>query len=1025
MKKSVLFLSFFFCLGFSLLAQNTIDNSFFTHVTYSGAFGNQDWTAGWANFDPQNTVYPGTTITVAAGDITTNTTWSPSASPLNGAASFSDAYLSSSFFEPVSYTGAFGPIDWTAGWANFNPQSTSYPLPTVTIAAGHITTNTTWTSNNTYLLNGFVYVDSLVTLTIQAGTIIRGDKNNQGALIVKRGGKLIANGTASAPIVFTSNQAAGSRDYGDWGGVVICGAANTNVAGDNVLIEGGVGAYYGGQNDADNSGSLKYVRIEFPGIAFSPNNEINGLTMGAVGSGTTIDYVQVAYSGDDAFEWFGGTVNAKHLIALAAWDDDFDTDFGFTGKVQFGVSLRDPNIADVSGSNSFESDNDGSGSTNSPRTHPIFSNISSFGPLATTSTNYNSNYKRAMHLRRSTRTSIFNSVFAGWPTGLNIDGNNTQADATNDVLKIENTYLVSMTNNYEYNSGQTWTSGGGQAATYFQNAARNNSWTLTNSQLLLVNPFNLTAPNFLPSKNVYLLNGWLYVKSGATLTIQPGTIIRGDKTNKGSIIVERGAQIIANGNANEPIVFTSNQPTGARNPGDWGGIVICGYADINQGLEAVIEGNLGSLYGGTNDADNSGSLKYVRIEYAGVAYTPNNEINSLTMGGVGSGTTLDYIQVSYAGDDAFEWFGGNVNAKHLIAYGSVDDDFDTDNGFRGMIQFAVSLRDGTLADVSGSNAFESDNDAAGSTNTPLTNPLFSNVSIFGPRATPSSTYHANFKRGMHIRRNSRCSVYNSLFMGFPTGMFIDGTLAQNAADANELQIENTFLAGMVNNYEYGTSGQTWTSGVGQAATYFENASRHNSWTLTNAQMLINDPFTLTAPNFLPTASSPVLNASRWVKGITGKIEYENTALTDLSGCTVTCKDAAGNIISNATTNATGDYSLSAIDGVFNLYVDCNKAWGGLSMSDVIRARQALVSAVTLTTAQGKAADVNLSGALQLQDIVAMRQRIANLNPAAWIAPNYVFEPVTLTITTGSGATTQNIKGLCAGDVNGSYTPVSK
>ena len=190
-------------------------------------------------------------------------------------------------------------------------------------------------------------------------------------------------------------------------------------------------------------------------------------------------------------------------------------------------------------------------------------------------------------------------------------------------------------------------------------------------------------------------------------------------------------------------------------------------------------------------------------------------------------------------------------------------------------------------------------------------------------------------------------------------------------------------------------------------------------------MLINDPFTLTAPNFLPTASSPVLNASRWVKGITGKIEYENTALTDLSGCTVTCKDAAGNVISNATTNATGDYSLSAIDGVFNLYVDCNKAWGGLSMSDVIRARQALVSAVTLTTAQGKAADVNLSGALQLQDIVAMRQRIANLNPAAWIAPNYVFEPVTLTITTGSGATTQNIKGLCAGDVNGSYTPVSK
>ena len=108
---------------------------------------------------------------------------------------------------------------------------------------------------------------------------------------------------------------------------------------------------------------MKYVRIEYPGIAYSPNNEINGLTFGGVGRGTTIDYIQVSYSGDDSYEWFGGTVNCKHLIAYRGWDDDFDTDFGYQGKLQFLVGLRDPEVADQSGSNGFESDNDGSGST--------------------------------------------------------------------------------------------------------------------------------------------------------------------------------------------------------------------------------------------------------------------------------------------------------------------------------------------------------------------------------------------------------------------------------------------------------------------------------------------------------------------------------------------------------------------------------------------------------------------------------------------------------------------------------------
>ena len=166
------------------------------------------------------------------------------------------------------------------------------------------------------------------------------------------------------------------RSYGDWGGLVLCGNAPTNKhdSGAGVgIAEGGIGSLYGGPDGADNSGVLQYVRIEFPGIGLTAvaNSEINGLTLYAVGSGTTIDHIQVSYSGDDSYEWFGGTVNCKYLVALRGWDDEWDTDNGYSGKVQFYVSLRDPAIADQSTSNGFESDNDADGSTLTPLPLPF------------------------------------------------------------------------------------------------------------------------------------------------------------------------------------------------------------------------------------------------------------------------------------------------------------------------------------------------------------------------------------------------------------------------------------------------------------------------------------------------------------------------------------------------------------------------------------------------------------------------------------------------------------------------------
>jgi hypothetical protein len=185
----------------------------------------------------------------------------------------------------------------------------------------------------------------------------------------------------------------------------------------------------------------------------------------------------------------------------------------------------------------------------------------------------------------------------------------------------------------------------------------------------------------LTSDKVWTLKGYVYVTDGAKLIIQPGTTIISDIAEKGALIIERGAQILAEGTSVKPIVFTSGKAVGERTPGDWGGVVLLGRATTNRTSEPTIEGGIGRPYGGTNDLDNSGILRYVRIEYAGIAAMPNSEINALTLGGVGSGTIIENVQTIYANDDAFEFFGGTVNAKNLYAFATADDDFDFDFGY--------------------------------------------------------------------------------------------------------------------------------------------------------------------------------------------------------------------------------------------------------------------------------------------------------------------------------------------------------
>lgn len=376
------------------------------------------------------------------------------------------------------------------------------------VLSGDITSNLTLSAGNTYLLSGIVRVQPPATLTIQAGTKIYGENATDGSLIIKPGAKIMAMGTAQNPIIFTSEftkpGSTQSAYYGDWGGIILLGNARINVPGGTAAIEG-PGDTYGGTNDDDNSGVMQYVRIEYPGIAYSLNNEINGLTFGGVGRGTTIDHIQVSYSGDDSFEWFGGTVNCKNLIAYRGWDDDFDTDFGYRGKLQFLLAVRDPEIADQSQSNGFESDNNGSGSLNEPITSPTYWNVTLIGPKQNSSTPINSLYRRGMHLRRSSRNNVNNAVIIGWPTGVRIDGANTIQAAQNGTMTLNNMVISGWTsaaldtanaNNLSFN-----------VSSWFAANVNNRLFT-TNDSLLLTDPFNLNAPNLTPLPGSPLLTGF-------------------------------------------------------------------------------------------------------------------------------------------------------------------------------------------------------------------------------------------------------------------------------------------------------------------------------------------------------------------------------------------------------------------------------------------------------------------------------------------------------------------------------------
>ena len=429
------------------------------------------------------------------------------------------AVAQTSFLEQTCYRGAFAPAPtamWTDTWTEWDPINKNYAAPTVTVS-GNITSNATWSTGQVVLLQGPVYVKNNSVLTIQPGVIIRGSSVVAGSgLFITKGSKLMAVGTVANPIVFTSDQPAGSRNPGDWGGVILMGKASNNNPNGINNIEGiapTTDTEYGGgasPDDNDNSGDLEYVRIEFGGYVYAANKEINGLTLGAVGRGTKIDYIQCSFTNDDSFEWFGGTVNCKHLVAYRGVDDNFDTDNGYSGVVQFALGVRDPNLADPtyaaasspSTSEAFESDNDPSGTAATPQTSAIFSNVTDIGPLrGVTTATCHPGFRRGARIRRNSALKIVNSILMDHKTrGMYIDGQLSETNASTGSLLFKNNIVAG----YGERATESGTFGVINTNTFI---IANTNDTLKSSANILTTPYNFLSPDYRPAANSIALTG--------------------------------------------------------------------------------------------------------------------------------------------------------------------------------------------------------------------------------------------------------------------------------------------------------------------------------------------------------------------------------------------------------------------------------------------------------------------------------------------------------------------------------------
>ncbi|MCS6823394.1 MAG: hypothetical protein NZ529_03800 [Cytophagaceae bacterium] len=774
--------------------------------------------------------------------------------------------LKGQFFEETNYIGAMGQEDWTKGWSDFTPLSDEYPEPKIPLT-GIITKNTILSAANVYLLQGKVYVTNNATLYIERGTMIRCE--NGSALIITRGSRIRALGTKDKPIVFTSSKPANQRNKGDWGGVVILGKAPVNTVSGENIAEGDLDpayAKYGGKTEDDCSGIMQYVRIEFAGKRLGKDNEYNGLTLNGVGNRTKLEYIQVSYSGDDGFQFHGGTVNAKYLISFQSADDCFEYSEGYRGKQQFCVALRHFNLGDIAGSRAIEAESYSGTDVNLRLiTSPKLSNFTIISPEVFYGQTPNPNIKEAINLELGAAMSFHNSIIVGFPIGITIDGTESIDFLTERQSVFRNNLFVGCSkpaavvkSNFDIN---TWFVNPefknvmrpkGDAdklfktpfsmfkpdlrtnenalivksdfkelnkdekkyveffeANDYRGAFGKNDWTVgwTNfnpdiKPVDAVNTItvsgNISSTTTWSQQNTYLLKGTVIVNKGATLVIEPGTVVQGDVDSKATLIVEPGAKIIAEGDVTQPIVFTSSNPKGKKKPGDWGGIIILGNGVLapkkSISLKTIAPWLPEIAFGENNTMpDAEHILRYLRVEYAGFSPDKTKDMAAITFAALDN-AKIDYLQVSYSLCDGIHFLGGKHTSRHIVAYNNTDDDIVISRGYMGKSQYALLWREPIMAALNGANAIE----VSGCKSHPdcmvHEQGELSNYSIIGPNRKDVVQYNQNFKAAVLIKNAGSVSINNSLITSYPLALELQSEETNYYALSNQLIFKNNLIS---------------------------------------------------------------------------------------------------------------------------------------------------------------------------------------------------------------------------------------
>jgi hypothetical protein len=704
-----------------------------------------------------------------------------------------------------------------------------------------------------------------VVLTIEPGAVLFGQSGND-YLVVHRDAQIMAEGTKSSPIIMTSLQDVKGEETtaGQWGGVVILGNAPSNDCptdgSDCALQVEGVseGAVYGGTDWEDNSGVLKYVVVKYAGYEIATGNELNGITFAGVGSGTTVDYIQVHANADDGVEFFGGAVNAKHLVLTANKDDSIDWDQGYKGKIQHAYIEHAKNSGEAN--RAIEADNDKTNPEKEPQSNPTISNITIIG------NNFDTDDKdsEGIYLRRGTAAKIFNTVVTGpgeMGECLELEGGKTAsvtvdnanngkivmqnvvmacnneenfknaqadqgtadkaddselldletwfsaepsnsistsvlidesglpdsnsvliaADAGQDVATTQDSWFDSVDHIGAFDGETDWRQGwafgfggGVVTASAETEGCPTGTSTITSADGVTTTcqiSGTITSDLTLTSNNIYALSGPVFVGNdkadSATLTIEAGTQIFG-RSGGDYLVVSRDSKIEANGTQSAPITFTSSEDIAGEetSSGQWGGLVLLGNAQSNDcptdGSDCAlqVEGvQEGGVYGGTDDSDSSGTLRYVVVKHAGYEVSVGNELNGITFGGVGSGTKVEYIQVHDNADDGVEFFGGTVNLKYVVLTGNKDDSVDWDQGYRGNMQYVLVKHAANNGE--GNRGIEADNDKEISDKMPQSNPTIANMTIIG------NDFDTDDKdsEGIYLRRGTKAQLHNFVVTG--------------------------------------------------------------------------------------------------------------------------------------------------------------------------------------------------------------------------------------------------------------------